>query len=494
MAIPEQRAMRLPFLRAASRSGLAALLLVAGCSAATAFTGVKVLHAFDSVDGAYPQGRLVRGSDGRLYGTTYAGGRAASGLGALFAVSTAGAFTLLHAFDGSDGNSLSFGVVQGVDGRLYGTTPQGSITIGPVSTNYGGTFFRSDLDGQLTTLHKFLPADLATQGYEPGAVVDGGDGFFYAASRSGGASNAGALLRLAADGTVTLLHSFVPGQASYPTGRITRLADGSLVGALRYNSAGADKGALFRWSAGAGMAVLRDFNGPDGSFPGGLLAEAADGSLYGVTGQGGVDDVGTVFRLAPGGALTTLHAFNGLDGAGPVDGLAWGPDAQLYGLTFSGGSDNGGTLFRIGPAGGLQTLHLLSPAGGTKPAAAPLLAADGMLYATATAYGGAPSAVGSVFAFDTTVQQPAALLMDKTCYNEFNTCFRPINVGVGGRYTVRWASANLSSCTASGAWSGARAASGRLDVTATRRGVYTYRLNCSGPGGSRQAAVSVTVG
>ena len=46
-----------------------------------------------------------------------------------------------------------------------------------------------------------------------------------------------------------------------------------------------------------------------------------------------------------------------------------------------------------------------------------------------------------------------------------------------------------------GAWSGATAPAGRLHVTPLQRGVFTYRLRCTGPGGaSRKASITVTVG
>ena len=85
--------------------------------------------------------------------------------------------------------------------------------------------------------------------------------------------------------------------------------------------------------------------------------------------------------------------------------------------------------------------------------------------------------------------------MKKTCYNELNMCFTPINTWVGQRYTVSWASANLRNCMASGAWSGPQPGGGKLDVTPTRGGIYTYRLRCVGANGlPKSAAVVVTVG
>lgn len=61
----------------------AALAAIAG-SAANATPGstpdLTVLHAFSyQPDGEYPEGRLVQGPDGTLYGTTYEGAPMGSG-------------------------------------------------------------------------------------------------------------------------------------------------------------------------------------------------------------------------------------------------------------------------------------------------------------------------------------------------------------------------------------------------------------------------------
>jgi len=64
-------------------------------------SGLTVLHAFTGPDGSMPQGRLCRGANGLLYGTTPQGG--ANDDGGVFQVDAAGTFALLHSFDGLDG-------------------------------------------------------------------------------------------------------------------------------------------------------------------------------------------------------------------------------------------------------------------------------------------------------------------------------------------------------------------------------------------------------
>ena len=59
--------------------------------------------------------------------------------------------------------------------------------------------------------------------------------------------------------------------------------------------------------------------------------------------------------------------------------------------------------------------------------------------------------------------------------------------------TLTWASTNATTCTASGAWSGSKAASGSEAVTVTSAGATSYSLSCRGEGEAYSAAVSVDV-
>ena len=476
---------------AACAAGLA--LWAAGAGAGP---GVTVLHGFGYSDGQYPIGRLLYGSDGRIYGTTYGGGNA--GLGTAFAVAKDKTFTLLHSFKGDDGNSLASGLIELADGSLLGSTPQGSYCLGTVCSNFGGSVFAMGADGSgFATLRRF-PGNGVPEGSAPGTLVDGGDGFFYGTTNTGGAHGFGTVFRIAGDGSLGTLHSFDGVNGGAPGPLLTRGSDGYFYGSLRYGANTYDAGAIFRIAPGGGYALLHTFDPlTEGRGPSGGLVELA-GEFYGVTGaQGvGIGGAGTVFKIHPNGVVTRLKAFNGTDGAGPVGPLALGPDGKLYGLTHGGGPDNGGTIFRLAPDGGdFMTLHGLVFADGTGPSSGPIIGADGMLYGAGTYGGGTSSAVGSVFQFDPLARQPAKLAMSKYCYNEFDMCFKPINTTVGHAYDVIWTSANLSDCVASGAWAGRKPPAGRLQFVPLKPGVFTYRLRCTGPGGAvKSGGVTVTVG
>ena len=71
---------------------------------------------------------------------------------------------------------------------------------------------------------------------------------------------------------------------------------------------------------------------------------------------------------------------------------------------------------------------------------------------------------------------------------------QPTSITLGQSATLSW-STNGSTCTASGAWSGTKGASGTQSVTPTAVGTYTYTLVCSGGayGGSTSQSATLTV-
>jgi hypothetical protein len=68
----------------------------------------------------------------------------------------------------------------------------------------------------------------------------------------------------------------------------------------------------------------------------------------------------------------------------------------------------------------------------------------------------------------------------------------PANVDSGSATTVSWASANSTSCTASGAWGGAQATNGSVQ-TSSITSQSTFTLTCTGAGGSANSSVTVNM-
>ena len=151
---------------------------------------VTVLHGFnDTPDGGTPNGGLVLGSDGNFYGTTQFGGT--SHLGTAYRISEGGTYEELLSFDGSNGAQPLGQMIQATDGNFYGTTVGGGSYL-------QGTVFQLTPAGVLTTVYNFTYSQSGdTDGAQPkGTLVQGADGRLYGTSQGGGLYNTGAVFAL----------------------------------------------------------------------------------------------------------------------------------------------------------------------------------------------------------------------------------------------------------------------------------------------------------
>jgi uncharacterized repeat protein (TIGR03803 family) len=154
---------------------------------------LKALYSFcaqtNCTDGDQPFGGLLQGGHGILYGTTYAGG--SNNFGTVFEITTTGALTTLHSFDGADGGYPQVGVVAGSDGNGYGTTTLGGA-------NGYGTIFEITKAGTFSTLYSFCAQAGCTDGenlYGNG-LVQATNGNFYGTTYGGGTNGDGTVFSL----------------------------------------------------------------------------------------------------------------------------------------------------------------------------------------------------------------------------------------------------------------------------------------------------------
>jgi uncharacterized repeat protein (TIGR03803 family) len=162
-------------------------------------------------------------------------------------------------------------------------------------------------------------------------------------------------------------------------GPIIESADGNFYGATSMGGTGNQAaGTVFKLTPFGQVMTLFTFSAdatgkyPNGANPTGVI-EGNDGSLYGSTVAGGINNTGLVFKLSKTGAFHVLHV-------GGVSSLTLGADGNLYGY----GADTSGntSVARISPSGSYQVLHTLNPkTDGIYPAGL-VLASDGNLYGT----------------------------------------------------------------------------------------------------------------
>ena len=271
---------------------------------------------FFAAAGQGPTSAPLQGHDGNLYGTTSEGGymsRGWGGFGIVYTVGTNGlGYAILHEFSTNnlEGRTPSSGLIQGMDGTLYGTTYGGVNYDG--SGYLSGTVFKLLTNGSgFQVLHTFTNS--AVDGMNPYAgLILGADGFLYGTTGSGGTAGNGTVFKLSTSGSgYKVIHNFGSftndGQA--PTAPLTQGSDGYLYGTTPYGGAfgpasGGHRGygvAFKLDTSGANYTVLYNFGGTtgDGHLPKGGLTQGPDGAFYGTTSAGGNLNAGTVFRLGP---------------------------------------------------------------------------------------------------------------------------------------------------------------------------------------------------
>jgi uncharacterized repeat protein (TIGR03803 family) len=147
---------------------------------------LTVLYNFiGAPDGVSPQGSLIQASDGNLYGMASGGG--ANNGGTVFKITTAGVLTVLYNFIGApDGVSPQGNLIQGSDGNLYGMASGGGA-------GNCGTVFKITTAGVLTVLYAFN----GTDGVSPqDSLVQASDGNLYGMTSGGGANNGGTVFQI----------------------------------------------------------------------------------------------------------------------------------------------------------------------------------------------------------------------------------------------------------------------------------------------------------
>jgi uncharacterized repeat protein (TIGR03803 family) len=187
-------------------------------------------------DGSFPFIGLTLAKDGNFYGTTAEGGNQNNslcppsyGCGTVFRITPSGQLTTLYSFcsqsNCSDGALPQGLLVQGKDGNLYGTTDNGGA-------ENSGTIYKISLQGTFTQMHSFCNPEICLDGLDPiGGVIQATDGDFYGSAYLGGTGGWGTVFQMTPAGNFTVLHNF-DGKAdgSYLAASVLQASNGSLIG------------------------------------------------------------------------------------------------------------------------------------------------------------------------------------------------------------------------------------------------------------------------
>ncbi|MFA4852153.1 MAG: choice-of-anchor tandem repeat GloVer-containing protein [Bacteroidales bacterium] len=218
---------------------------------------------------------------------------------------------------------------------------------------------------------KLLDFGGAANGQHPhGSFISDGT-FLYGMTEQGGTNGYGTIFKIKPDGTEdTVLHSFGYNDinGSEPMGDL--VYDGTFLYGMTYQGGTNNLGVIFKVKPdGTGYAKLLDFSGTaNGNYPNGSLIY--DGTfLYGMAFGGGTNGDGVIFKIKPDGTgYSKLLDFAGAaNGQGPPGSLI-SDGTFLYGMTQTGGTSYMGVIFKIKHDGtGYAKLLDFSGANGNVP-------------------------------------------------------------------------------------------------------------------------------
>jgi uncharacterized repeat protein (TIGR03803 family) len=343
----------------------------------------KKLDFAGAANGSKPKGSLMQASDGKLYGMTNQGGLFDAGI--LFQYNPSiSSFAKKTEFGGIDPTGFSASLMQASDGMLYGTSELGGVHNAGVLFQYNPVTF---------TYTKKLDFDETNGSHNFTGLMEASDGKLYGTSLEGGVNNKGVLFQYdpATSTYIKKLDFDGATNGATPSGPPVQASDGKLYGTA-VNGGTNDKGIFYQYDPVTSIFTKKfDFAGTtNGANPGGSLIQASDGMLYGLTNNGGVNDMGVLYQYD----LTTSTYTKKLDFAGAANGkIPTGPlmqasDGMLYGLTTGGGVNDKGVLFQYNPATSTYTKKFdFNGTNGRDPRWSLLQASNGKLYGM-TASGG----------------------------------------------------------------------------------------------------------
>jgi uncharacterized repeat protein (TIGR03803 family) len=294
-----------------------------------------------AVNGGGPSGDFANMGNGKLYALAHGG---TDSIGVLFEYDiTTNTYV----------NKIDFGLTKigfptgnltkGENGKLYG------VTHGGTSPNYNGTLF--EYEPTTNTLTKKIDFDGPTMGRDPGGLVFGNNGLLYGVTYAGGIHDMGVLFEF---NTITNAFSkkldfdgLLKGK--YPT-RLMLGNDGKLYG-LTDEGGTNNLGVLFEYNPVTSAFAKRvDFDGMAKGKSPKRLTSGSNGKLYGLTYEGGTNNLGVLFEFDP---ITNTFAkkidFDGLQEGSTPRSLTLSSNNKFYGLISGGGESSKGALFEYDP-------------------------------------------------------------------------------------------------------------------------------------------------
>jgi uncharacterized repeat protein (TIGR03803 family) len=241
---------------------------------------------------------LALDTNGILYGTTPTGGMFPGGNGTVFKITTNGLMTNVVVFTAATGDGRGPGpyarLLKGTDGKFYGTTEYGGTNGLPLTANEDGMVFQISNDG---TVNVFASFDGDNGAFPTAELIQAKDGNFYGTASCFGAYGWGTVFQLTTNGSIKTLYSFTGNSdGGNPGAGLLQGNDGNFYGMTPSGGTNGN-GTIFQITTNGQLTTLYSFAGSDGSNPLNELIQSANGHFYGTTAYGGTNGSGTIFQL-----------------------------------------------------------------------------------------------------------------------------------------------------------------------------------------------------
>jgi len=217
-----------------------------------------VYTMLQQTSGVY-MGGLMQASDGKLYGVSYGGGM--NGFGYIFGYDlVTQTYSILYSCETTRGTNPYFeSLIQGTNGKLYGTTYNGG-------GNGKGVIFSYDLSSNTyTDLHDF---DIPTGSKPYSGLMQASNGKLYGMTNMGGTSDYGVIFSYDISASqYTVLYNFDGTSGSNPMGGLTQASNGTLFGTA-HGGGTYSGGVAFSYDIAASTyTVLANFSAATGQAP-----------------------------------------------------------------------------------------------------------------------------------------------------------------------------------------------------------------------------------
>lgn len=300
----------------------AAACLAISCAASPAFSQsqLKILHTFGPTEGGV-SGPLVEFQPGKFVGLNAGIYDSVNDLvvspSLLYAVTSAGGYTVLHTFNPSAEGQTAYGSLMAAnDGGFYGAAMGAG--------HAPATVFRSDRQGHFVTIWSGAAI--------PSPVTEAGDGNLYGVSSSGDGSST--LFRVDTSGDYSEVAT-VAADGQFPANEPPVCLGNYLYAAL---SSGAN-GTVYRLATDGTSSALATIPALSG-----VLSPTPNGQLYGAAQN--PDGTSYIFHLNLDGTYTPIYSFSSFATLSP---LLLASDGRLYGIAVQAAAQ--AFVYSINPDG-----------------------------------------------------------------------------------------------------------------------------------------------